>query len=550
MQTYFGDVWLVRVLFQRGLGVIYAVAFLNVLNQFRPLLGEKGLLPVPSWLARVPFRQAPSVFHVHYSDRFLTIVAGVGLVLSIMATVGIADAGPIWLSVGIWLTLWALYLSIVNVGQSFYAFGWESMLLEAGFFAAFLGPTAIAPSLVPVLALRWMLFRLELGAGLIKIRGDGCWRDLTCLYYHYETQPMPNPSSAYFHRLPRYAHRLSVCFSHFVQLVAPFGLFAPQPVAAIAGCLIVAHQLLLIVSGNYAWLNWLTVVLGVTAFSDATLAPLIPLDAPTLAQRPLAWDVLLYALGAVTIALSIRPAQNLLSRRQSMNASYNPLHLVGSYGAFGSVTKDRNEIVLEGTEAPELTDDTLWREYEFKGKPGDPRRRPRQWAPYHLRLDWLMWFVPLSSVVVTGSDVIALGYERWFVRFVQKLLEADASILGLLQRDPFDGRRPTYVRANVYRYTMTDRRERQRNGTWWKRSLLGEYLPARPGERGARTRSHRADRRAGSASLGTSLVSEECDARVVHAARGAECPLIRGHSHRGLPAASSRCSPRPRRTIS
>ena len=134
---------------------------------------------------------------------------------------------------GVWLLLWVLYLSIVNVGQTFYAFGWESMLLEAGFFAAFMGPSGMEPSLVPVLALRWMLFRTELGAGLIKLRHDACWRQLTCLDYHYETQPLPNPLSAYFHRLPKAMHRFSVLFSHFVQLVVPFGLFAPQPVAAV-----------------------------------------------------------------------------------------------------------------------------------------------------------------------------------------------------------------------------------------------------------------------------------------------------------------------------
>src|SRR5436190_1707907 len=135
------------------------------------------------------------------------------------------------LSVGTWLLLWVLYLSIVNVGQTFYGFGWESMLLEAGFLAAFLGPAWSQPSPIPVLALRWMLFRVELGAGLIKLRHDSCWRDLTCLYYHYETQPLPNPLSWYFHRIPRPVHRFSAAFSHFVQVIAPFGLFAPQPVA-------------------------------------------------------------------------------------------------------------------------------------------------------------------------------------------------------------------------------------------------------------------------------------------------------------------------------
>jgi hypothetical protein len=476
MDAYFGDVWLVRLLFQRGLAVVYLVAFVGAFNQFPALLGERGLLPVRDYLARVKFRDAPSLFHVHYSDRALRFVAGIGTALSLVALLGISEAGPLWLSIAVWLVLWVLYLSIVNVGQNFYSFGWESMLLEAGFFAVFLGPVGMAPSLIPILALRWMLFRVELGAGLIKLRHDRCWRDLTCLYYHYETQPMPNPLSAYFHQLPAGFQRASVAVSHFVQLVVPFGLLAPQPVAAISGCLIALHQLLLIVSGNYSWLNWVTVVLALTAFSDGTLAAALSVEPPLLLARPFAFDVALWVLAGVTVLLSIKPTLNFFSKHQKMNYSFNPLHLVGCYGAFGSVTRQRYEIVIEGTEADELSSATEWREYEFKGKPGAVRQRPPQWAPYHLRLDWLMWFLPLSVRVIRGR-ILMLGYEPWFLQFVGKLLAADRATLGLLRLDPFAGRRPTYVRASFYRYRFTSRRVRRATGAWWQRSHVGEYLP-------------------------------------------------------------------------
>jgi len=231
---------------QRGIAAIFAIAFICALNQFRPLLGERGLLPVPRFVARVPFRTAPSVFHLHYSDRFFALVAWVGVGLSIVALFGWSEAGPVWLSAAVWLAIWGLYLSIVNVGQTFYGFGWESMLLEAGFFAAFLGPSRVAPSPIAIVLFRWLLFRVELGAGLIKLRHDPCWRDLSCLFYHHETQPMPNPLAPYAHRLPRALLSGGVLFSHFVQVVAPFGLFAPQPVAAVAGTLIIVHQLLLV----------------------------------------------------------------------------------------------------------------------------------------------------------------------------------------------------------------------------------------------------------------------------------------------------------------
>jgi lipase maturation factor len=474
METYFGDVWFVRLLLQRGIAAVYLLAFVSAFHQFPALLGERGLLPAPDFLARARFADAPSLFHLHYSDRFFRAVAALGIALSLVALVGLCDAGPLWLGISVWLLLWALYLSIVNVGQKFYGFGWESMLLEAGFFAAFLGPSGIEPSLIPVLALRWMLFRVELGAGLIKLRHDRCWRDLTCLYYHHETQPMPNPLSAYFHSLPRWSHRASVAFSHFVQIAVPFALFAPQPFTSIAGCLIILHQLVLIVSGNYAWLNWLTVILAFTCFSDATL-PFAD-GPPALAPRSAGFDAVLYALAGATALLSIQPTLNLFSKDQKMNYSWNPLHLVGAYGAFGSVTRRRYEVVVEGTEDEAISQATAWREYEFKGKPGDVRRRPRQWAPYHLRLDWLMWFLPFSVAVVADRQASILGHERWFERFIEKLLHADPVTLALLHRDPFDGRRPRFVRASFYRYRFADRRQRRATGAWWERSYVDVYL--------------------------------------------------------------------------
>jgi hypothetical protein len=476
MQWYFGEIQFVRLLVQRGLAATYFIAFLVVLNQFKPLLGQNGLLPVPMFLKRVRFRDAPSIFHWRYSDRLIDGVAWFGLILSALEVLGIPESGPAWISMAVWLVLWFLYLSIVNVGQTFYAFGWESMLIEAGFFASFLGPSRVQPSVIPVLILRWMLFRTEFGAGLIKLRHDRCWRDLTCLFYHYETQPLPNPLSWYFHHLPKIMHRAGVLGSHVVQLIAPFVLFAPQPFASIAGALIIFHQLWLIVSGNYSWLNWLTVVLGITAFDGAALRYNLPMALPSLAPRGDAYDLLLILIAVGTALLSIQPVMNLFSRNQIMNTSYNAFHLVNTYGAFGSVTKVRYEIIVEGTEDAMLTDRTLWREYEFKGKPGDPMRRPQQVAPYHLRLDWLVWFLPFS-VTVHANHIWMPGHERWFIRFVQRLLENDRAILKLLRYNPFESRGPAYVRARFYQYRYSSREERRRTGTWWTRRLIDVYLP-------------------------------------------------------------------------
>jgi len=242
---------------------------------------------------------------------------------------------------------------------------------------------------VVMVLLRWLAFRVMFGAGLIKMLGDSCWRDLTCLYYHYETQPLPNPLSRIFHRFPMPLHRLSVAFSHFVQIVAPFGLFAPQPIASISAALAISQQLLLIVSGNYAWLNWLTVVLGVVGFSDRVLHVATPMMLP----RPAAYDVILYLLAAMTAAMSVRP----------------------------------------------------------RAKPGDP------------------WFLPFS--VRVGRDRIFVpGYELWFIRFVQRLLEGDAQTLRLLRRNPFPDAPPKYIRATYYLYQF-DR------DAWWSRTRIDDYLP-------------------------------------------------------------------------
>jgi Lipase maturation factor len=462
---YVDGLWLARMLLQRGLAAIYLVAFISALNQFRPLLGERGLLPVPRFLDRVRFLDAPTVFHLRYSDRFFVAIALSGITLSAAALAGLSEAGPLWLSIAVWLVLWALYLSIVNVGQTFYSFGWESMLVEAGFFVAFLGPTRMQPSFVPILLLRWMLFRVEFGAGLIKLRHDRCWRDLTCLYYHYETQPLPNPLSWHFHRVPKPFHRFGVLFSHFVQLVVPFGLFAPQPIASIAGGLTIFHQLWLVISGNYAWLNWITIVLGLSAFSDSILGHAIPLHAATLVPAPAAYQSATWMLAGLTLGLSVRPVTNLLSREQAMNLNYNSLHLVNTYGAFGSVTRQRYEIVLEGTEDAAISAKTEWKEYGLRGKPGDPRRRPPQVAPYHLRLDWLMWFAALSPAYA----------EPWLSRLLQSLLAADPDVLRLLRVNPFPGEPPARVRVSLYRYRFTTWRQLRETGAWWERTYARPF---------------------------------------------------------------------------
>jgi hypothetical protein len=208
-------------------------------------------------------------------------------------------------------------------------------------------------------------------------------------------------------------------------------------------------------------------VLALTAMDDRFFRWL-PVRTPPLRPSGTARRVGVAVLAATVVLLSVGPVLNLLSSGQLMNTAYNPLQIVNSYGAFGSITKERDEIVIEGTAVDDTGDPAVWRAYEFKGKPGDPARLPPQVAPYHLRLDWLMWFAAMSS----PND------HPWFQALLLKLLEGDPATLALLRTNPFPNQPPRWVRAQLYRYRFTTPAERAATGDWWKRELVGSYFPA------------------------------------------------------------------------
>ena len=458
--------WLTRLLLERGIGIICLIAFLAALNQFKPLLGERGLLPVPLWIRQVPFRASPSLFFWLPRDWAFVAFSWADIVLSSLVIAGIATRYT-WSNAVVWAAIYLIYLSFVNVGQTFYAFGWESILLEACFFAIFLGGSRAVPQPIPIYLFRWLLFRIMFGAGLIKLRGDECWRNLTCLYYHYETQPMPNPLSWYFHWAPDWVNKGGVLFNHFSELVVPFFYFVPQPVAGIAGLITIAFQCSIIASGNLSWLNWLALFLAFSTLDAKFFSGLVKLSTPALhpVLPPTQW--VNYALLLLVVLMSIPVITNMLSARQIMNTSFNSLHLVGTYGAFGSITQTRYEVIVEGTSDAVITPATRWREYQFKGKPGDVNERPWQIAPYHLRLDWLMWFAAMGS------------YQNypWFVNFAAKLLQGDKSVLSLLRANPFPGKPPHFIRAQLYEYHFTTPDEHRATHAWWKRTFTEQWFP-------------------------------------------------------------------------
>jgi hypothetical protein len=468
---------LVRFVVLRSLGLVYFSAFLAAALQIVPLVGEDGILPATRLLDAAvregggtlgAFRRLPTLFLITGpTDAALSAVSWIGVALSAAVLLGATNAA-------LMVVLWALYVSIVHVGQVFYGYGWEIQLLETGLVAALLCPLrslhplpARPPPIFAVWMMRWLIVRVMLGAGLIKLRGDPCWADLSCLEHHYETQPIPGPLSPLLHAMPSWFHQGGVLFNHLVELVAPLFAFGPAPARRVAGALFVLFQLILIASGNLAFLNWLTIVPALACFDDGILSRVLPRRLVAVARarttsaeasRGSLWAS--GAWGIIVVFLSIQPVANLLSPRQAMNRSFDPLHLVNTYGAFGSVGKTRYEIVVSGTHAELPDDEADWIEVTLPCKPGPVDRAPCWITPYHLRLDWQMWFLPFSPA------------ERnpWFLSFVDKLLAGSRAIDPLLDQDPFSERPPRWVKADAYVYGFAE------DGRTWQRSWKATYL--------------------------------------------------------------------------
>lgn len=472
--------WLTRFLFLRLLGLIYFFAFLSLVNQVVPLIGDTGLLPADNFLEVYgsrfesktdAFIKFPTIFWFNISDSMLLFFSWIGLILSFVLLVGYGNSIMLFF-------LWILYMSFVHIGQLWYSFGWEIQLLETGFLAIFIVPfidwrpfpKRPAPTSV-IWLLRWLAFRIHLGSGLIKLRGDSCWSDLTCLFYHYETQPIPNPLSPFFHFLPKFIHKLGVLFSHFVQIIVPFFVFWPKLLRQFSGILLLSFHFILILSGNLAFLNWVTILPIIALFDDSFLKKIFPKFIVNKAEKaaksamPYSFQkIISIVLIILVVFLSIDVVNNLRSSGQAMNTSFDRYHLVNTYGAFGSIGKVRNELIFQGTSDLQIMPETEWKEYEFKAKPGNVYSKGVFIVPYHLRIDWLIWFAALSSP----------NQYPWVAHFVWKLLHNDKQTLSLIAHNPFPDEPLNIIRIEFYRYEYLPLNDE--SGAVWKRTRVGAWL--------------------------------------------------------------------------
>jgi hypothetical protein len=413
-------------------------------------------------------------------NPWLDGISTCGLAMSL--TVFVLGAANLPLMFG----MWVCQRSLMAVGGPWYGFGWEPQLAELGFHALFLVPlwsfnpltATCVPSPLVMWTLRWYLFRIMMGAGLIKLKSDDPkWNldNLSAMDCFYETQPVPNPLTRYFHWAPKWWHKFEVLSNHFVELIAPWLLLLPiSRIRRTGGLIQIVFQAILISSGNLSFLNWLTMVPAIACLDDAFLGPFFSSTTQRMAsmvgmtaQPSAVRQIVTLLFGLLVATLSIPVVQNLISKKQIMNTGFDPLRLINSYGAFGTVDEDREEFIISA--AVDLDSD--WKEYEFKVKRGDVMRQPRFISPYHYRLDWQMW---IASII--GN----IDRSPWMYNFLLKLLERDPDVLDLLKCDPFEGEKegPKYIRVDKYRYKF-HKPERNVKGRqrYWDREMIGRVFP-------------------------------------------------------------------------
>ncbi len=473
-----------RWLFLRLLGAVYLLAFASLIPQLTGLVGADGLLPAADYLDRArdffgarAYYQFPTLAWIAAGDAALLLFGWGGMALAVLAIAGVAPIPTFTL-------LWALYLSLTVAGQEFLSFQWDILLLEAGLLACLYAPAGWRPRLTaaaePVAAVRWLLwglaFKLTFLSGVTKlVSGDPTWSGLTALTFHYQTQPLPVWTSWYAHNLPAWLHMGSAGVMFLIEIVVPFGALAParfRRVRLTACALMCLLQIGIAATGNYGFFGLLTLTLYLALLDDAALGRFLPgalIDRANLTRYEAPWrrrggrtglSAAIACLSLVTIWHEVTPRESHPAWSSSLMRAVDPLRSINGYGLFRYMTTQRPEIVLEVSR-----DGTVWREHEFRWKPGALDTRPRFVQPHMPRLDWQMWFAALDPA----------GSEHWLQALMDKLLAGSPAVTGLLDAGPLASGPPRHVRLAYYRYDFTTPAEGRETGNWWRRRSLG-YL--------------------------------------------------------------------------
>lgn len=499
-----------RSLFLRGLGVVYLVAIGSWWSQLGILVGEAGLVPADAFLRlaqghfgnleKSPFFSLPTLFWLTGAKDFiLHLCCFAGCVLALLAIwgrlVGPALAG-----------LWVLYLSLVNTGGVFMSFQWDILLLETGFLALFFcrwgwrmswsdPPPLTTVNRVALVLLWFLAAKLMFFSGWVKLawaspESPEWWPEATAMTYHYMTQPIPTWTAWWMHQLPPWFHKASLVPMYFIELVLPFAVAFGRWGRLAAATGFSGLMLLILLTGNFTYFNWLTIVLclpllhdrfwpgGFRRFLRLSSAPVLPVMPGRRVSAGMVLAVpgllALVLLNLQTVLQDFHRAPRPLLRADlcpdwldRIASGLQPFHLVSGYGLFRTMTTTRPEIVVEGSE-----DGLSWLAYDFSWKVDAIDERPRFVAPHQPRVAWQFWFAALEGRFDPRSR-----NAGWIEALVLKLLTGEESVKPLLEHDPFPHKPPKLVRARLMRYEFTTVAERRKTGDWWKRVVIGEYLP-------------------------------------------------------------------------
>ncbi len=460
---------LVSALFLRLLGGIYLVAFASIGVQVEGLAGSQGILPVAGRLAEHAlhsglerYLQFPTLFWLNASDPALSGAAVAGCIAALFI---IFDRWSRTARVAAFI----LYLSLFHACQPFLNFQWDTLLLETGFLAIFLTPQSRAV----ILLFRWLLFRLRFMSGISKLTsGDPAWSGLTALDTYFEVQPLPNPVAWYAHQLPEWLLRSGTAATLIIEILVPFMMFLPRRWRFAAAWITILWQVLIILTSNHNWINFLTIILCLFLFDDRALRRVLPVRLQTApAPAPTGpGTAKRYAVGVLACFILFTSTLKLyeLGSNSSMEGSLKSLlgytsayAIVNKYHVFPTMTTQRIELEIQGSH-----DGIEWMTYDFRYKPDALQERPTFIIPHQPRLDWQMWFVTLHP-----------RHLPWFGHFLAALLDNSPAVSRLLQHNPFPDAPPRYLRVNAWRYEFTDRDERRESGHWWKRTGLGPFTP-------------------------------------------------------------------------